>query len=201
VGPPNPPVRLIAALGRIGADPSAQEGEALQRRYLVYMGVLMSLGGLMWGGLAVGLGLYPESAIPFGYTLITAVNFTVYHRTVVGLRTRFGGTVVGLRTRFGGTVVGLRTRFVRTVVGLRTRFGGTRAFERARFVQVLISLLLPFAFQWVLGGFHPSGAIMLWATVALFGSLIFSSARHGLVWLGLFIALTIVSGLIDPWVG
>jgi signal transduction histidine kinase len=148
--------KLIELLGRIGADPAAPETEALQRRYLVYMGVLMSLGGLIWGGLALGLGLYLESVIPFGYTVITTVNFTFYHRTM--------------------------------------------AFERARFVQVLISLLLPFCFQWVLGGFHASGDIMLWAMVALFGSLIFSSARDGLVWLGLFIALTVVSAIIDPWV-
>jgi signal transduction histidine kinase len=117
------------------------------------MGVLMSFGGLFWGTLALVLGLWLESLIPFGYAIVTTLNFALFHRTL--------------------------------------------AFERARLLQVFISMLLPFCFQWVLGGFHSSGATMLWAMVALFGSLIFSSARHGLIWLGLFIGLTILSAAID----
>ncbi len=145
---------LVDVVGRIGARPGAPESEALQRRYLVYMGVLMSFGGIFWGTFAFKLGLKVESLIPFGYTVITCLNFLVFQRT--------------------------------------------RRFAQARLVQVFISLALPFLYQWVLGGFHASGNIMIWAMVALFGSLIFSSARHAVVWLGLFIVLTVVSAAIDP---
>ena len=75
----------------------------------------------------------------------------------------------------------------------------TRAFPRARLTQLLASLLLPFLFQWALGGFVASGGVMLWSMVSLVGALTFSNARESLVWVGLYCALTIFSGLIEPW--
>jgi signal transduction histidine kinase/CheY-like chemotaxis protein len=76
----------------------------------------------------------------------------------------------------------------------------TRDFGRARLVQVFISLLLPFLFQWSLGGFVASGAVMLWAMLALAGTHAFSDSASTLKWLGIYCALTLVSGLIDPYV-
>ena len=73
----------------------------------------------------------------------------------------------------------------------------TRVFPRARTVQVLISLLLPFIFQAVLGGFVNSGGVMLWAMIALVGSLTLSSARQSRVWLLVYIAMTLLSGMFD----
>ncbi len=72
-----------------------------------------------------------------------------------------------------------------------------RRFPRARNVQVLISLLLPFMFQWSLGGFVDSGGVMLWAMIALVGSLTLSSTRQAVVWLSLYCGLTVVSGVFD----
>ena len=46
-------------------------------------------------------------------------------------------------------------------------FWKTKNFQRARFIQILISLLLPFLSQWGLGGFILSGSAMLWAMIAL----------------------------------
>jgi len=76
----------------------------------------------------------------------------------------------------------------------------TRNFPRARVAQVLLSLLLPFIFQWSLGGFVASGAMMLWAMLSLVGSLTFSTARESLIWVALYCVLTVVSGLIDAQV-
>ena len=73
----------------------------------------------------------------------------------------------------------------------------TRNFPRARFFQVLISLALPFLFQWSLGGFVASGAVMLWAMIAIVGSLTFSDARQAFAWLGLYLGFTVVSGWMD----
>jgi class 3 adenylate cyclase len=72
-------------------------------------------------------------------------------------------------------------------------------FELTRFLQVLISLLLPFLFQWSLGGFVVSGAVMLWAMLALAASFTFQSAWLNVRWLTAFLALTVVSGILEPY--
>ena len=73
----------------------------------------------------------------------------------------------------------------------------SKHFRSVRFFQVLISLLLPFVFQWSLGGFVASGAVMLWGLVALLGSLVFQDLKSSLPWLGAYLLLTILSGVID----
>jgi signal transduction histidine kinase len=78
-------------------------------------------------------------------------------------------------------------------------FARTRSFTTVRFIQVLISLVLPFGFQWALGGFIASGAVMLWAMVSIVGALTFSEGREALLWLLLYCVLTVFSGLIDPY--
>ena len=76
-------------------------------------------------------------------------------------------------------------------------FRQSRNFTVVRFIQVLLSLLLPFTFQWLLGGFHASGAVMLWAMLALVGSLTFSQPRTVVKWLVIYTVLTVISGLAD----
>ncbi|MFO0727596.1 MAG: ATP-binding protein [Myxococcota bacterium] len=72
-----------------------------------------------------------------------------------------------------------------------------RKFSSSANVQILISLLLPFLFQWSLGGFVSSGGVMLWAILALVGSLTLSSARQAIIWLVLYCTLTVITGLLD----
>ena len=76
-------------------------------------------------------------------------------------------------------------------------FALRRNFTVARIIQVLASLLLPFLFQWSLGGFTNSGAVMLWAMISIVGSLTFSAPRHAAGWLVLYCVLTVVSGGLD----
>ncbi len=76
-------------------------------------------------------------------------------------------------------------------------FAVTKNFPRARFVQLSISLLLPFLFQWVIGGFVASGAVMLWGIVAILGSLVFQNLKQSLPWLVAYLLLTIFSAVID----
>ena len=73
----------------------------------------------------------------------------------------------------------------------------TKNFVRARTVQVLISLLLPFLFQWMLGGFVSSGAMMIWSMLALVAALSFESRSASMRWLVVYLSLTAVSALID----
>lgn len=78
-------------------------------------------------------------------------------------------------------------------------FKMSKNFLTVRFIQVFISLLLPFMFQWSLGGFFPSGLIMLWAILALVASLSFEKFSTASVWLLLFLALTVVSAVYDDF--
>jgi signal transduction histidine kinase len=63
--------------------------------------------------------------------------------------------------------------------------------------QTGISLLLPFLFQWYLGGFYASGGVMLWALLSLAASLSYSNTRDSIVWLVTYVALTVFSGYYD----
>ena len=110
---------------------------------------------MIWGTLSVLSGLYWPSTIPYGYTIVTAVNFFALWRT--------------------------------------------KKFAIARTIQVFISLLLPFLFQWSLGGFVSSGAMMIWSMLSLVCSLSFESKRASFGWLIVFLLLTVVSGAIDPY--
>jgi class 3 adenylate cyclase len=137
----------------IGDLPQQSEEEKTQHQFLVYMGLLMSVGGIIWGSITFSHGLYLASLIPYGYTFLTICNFTYFYYS--------------------------------------------KNFRAARFNQVFISLLLPFLFQWSLGGFISSGAVMLWSLISIAGSLTFQDARSGIKWLFAFLGLTIFSGLID----
>ncbi len=145
--------RMIISIAAIGNKETDTEKEKLQHGFLVYMGLLMSGGGLLWGTISVYYGLFLPSVIPYGYTILTAVNFTYFYFS--------------------------------------------KNFRLVRFFQVLISLLLPFMFQWVLGGVIPTGAVMLWSMVALIGSLTFQDTKLSVKWLVTYLFLTIFSGLID----
>jgi len=76
-------------------------------------------------------------------------------------------------------------------------FYKSKNFNIAKTIQTGISLLLPFLFQWSLGGFFASGAIMFWAILALLGSITFQSSKTSFFWLGSFLILTIFSGVFD----
>ncbi|MCZ6633594.1 MAG: ATP-binding protein [bacterium] len=144
---------MIISIAAIGDKATDTEKEKLQHGFLVYMGLLMSGGGLLWGTISIYYGLFLPSVIPYGYTILTIVNFTYFYFS--------------------------------------------KNFRLVRFFQVLMSLLLPFMFQWVLGGFIPSGAVMLWSMVALIGSLTFQDTKLSVKWLVTYLLLTLFSGFID----
>lgn len=149
----NPAKDIIKKIIEIGDQPSDSEEEKTEHRFLIYMGLLMSIGGIIWGSISFFYGLYFLSLIPFSYVILTTFNFTYFYFS--------------------------------------------KNFKLCRFFQVLISMLLPFVFHWSLGGFIPSGAVMLWAIIALAGSLTFQDVRLGVKWLIAFLCLTIFSGFID----
>jgi adenylate cyclase len=76
-------------------------------------------------------------------------------------------------------------------------FARTRRFLLFRRSQLWMSLLLPFALQWSLGGFENSSAVSLWAFTAPLGALLFVGAREAVPWFLAFAGLVVVSVGID----
>jgi hypothetical protein len=77
-------------------------------------------------------------------------------------------------------------------------FARTRRYLLFRASQLCMSLLLPFALQWSLGGFETSSAVCLWAITSPLGALLFVGARQAMPWFVGFVGLVVVSGAIDP---
>jgi class 3 adenylate cyclase len=77
-------------------------------------------------------------------------------------------------------------------------FARTRRYRLFRTSQLWMSLLLPFALQWSLGGFANSSAVSLWAFTCPVGALLFVGARQAVPWFLAFCALMGFSGAIDP---
>ncbi len=77
-------------------------------------------------------------------------------------------------------------------------FARTRHYLLFRRSQLWMSLVLPFALQWSLGGFATSSAVALWAFTSPLGALLFVGARQAVPWFVAFMALVGVSVSIDP---
>jgi adenylate cyclase len=78
------------------------------------------------------------------------------------------------------------------------KFARTHRYLLFRRSQLCMSLLLPFALQWSLGGFETSSAVCLWAITSPLGALLFVGARQAVPWFVAFVGLVAVSGAIDP---
>jgi class 3 adenylate cyclase len=77
-------------------------------------------------------------------------------------------------------------------------FARTRRYLLFRRSQLWMSLVLPFALQWSLGGFRNGSAVCLWAFTAPVGALLFVGTRQAVPWFVAFVSLVAVSGAIDP---
>jgi len=77
-------------------------------------------------------------------------------------------------------------------------FARTRRYLLFRWSQLCMSLLLPFALQWSLGGFEASSAVCLWAITSPLGALLFVGARQAVPWGVAFVGLVAVSAAADP---
>lgn len=76
-------------------------------------------------------------------------------------------------------------------------FNISKDFRFVQTFQTAISLLLPFVFQWSLGGFYASGGVMLWALLSLAASLTYSNTNTSFVWLVVYVLLTVFSSAFD----
>lgn len=147
-------LKRLQFLLTIGDKESDTEEEKRQHGFLIYMGLLMSSGGLMWSTLCVVNGLYLPAMVPYTYIFVTILNFMYLYKT--------------------------------------------KNFVVTQNIQILMSLMLPFFFQFLLGGFVASGGNVLWSVLAVFGSFTLRDKKMSIVWLILFVLLMIFSGLVDP---
>lgn len=145
--------QLTYQISQIGTYDSDSSALRMQKNFLVYLAIFMSLGGLTWGVVAFSFGLKLQSLIPLSYIAISMLNMAFFWRF--------------------------------------------KRFKTARGFQILFSLLLPFVFQASLGGYAPSGAMMLWSVLALVASVTFQDVNEAILWFLLFISLTVMSVALD----
>ncbi|MEE9268929.1 MAG: ATP-binding protein [Candidatus Krumholzibacteria bacterium] len=144
--------KQVGRLAGIGTQSTDTEKDKLHKRFLVYMALMMSGGGLLWAAICGYHGLRLPAAIPLAYVALTVANLRY--------------------------------------------FSLSKRFEAVRFIQLSISLVLPFVFQWSLGGFVRSGSVMLWAMTAILGALTFQEVRITLHWFLAYVVLTVLSGFL-----
>jgi class 3 adenylate cyclase len=83
-----------------------------------------------------------------------------------------------------------------TVVGIAL-FLRTGRFRLLALQQLTLILVLPFLLQWSLGGFVDASAVAIWAIVAPLCAVLFVGGRPAIPWFAGFLALTVVSALVD----
>ena len=79
-------------------------------------------------------------------------------------------------------------------------FGVTAKFQVFRFSQLLLILLLPCALMFALGGFINGSAVILWSLISPLGAMLFDKRSNAMRWFVAFIALVVISGILQPWV-
>jgi adenylate cyclase len=78
-------------------------------------------------------------------------------------------------------------------------FAWTRNLGYYRFSQLLTILILPWLVMLALGGFGPSSAVIMWATLCPLCSLLLEELRQTLFWIVGFVVLLVVGALLQPW--
>ncbi|MCG6911588.1 MAG: adenylate/guanylate cyclase domain-containing protein [Deltaproteobacteria bacterium] len=74
---------------------------------------------------------------------------------------------------------------------------GSKRYDIFRCIQLGLILLIPFLVQWSLGGFGPSGAVMIWSVLAPIGALMFSGPARAWPWFIVYLALTLIELFFD----
>jgi hypothetical protein len=77
-------------------------------------------------------------------------------------------------------------------------FALTRHFRLFRFVQLSLSLVLPFLMMAALGGFVNGSAVILWSLIAPLGALVVADRRQARLWFLAFVGLVLFSSFLEP---
>jgi len=131
----------------------------------------------------------PEERVRKGALVLTSVLITIF-ATAWTATYLYLGRPVSAAVPFTYQLI--------SIVGL-IYFARTRNFGPFRESQLIAMLILPFLLQWSLGGFVDSSAMMVWAFVAPLGALVLHGPREAAIYFSAYLGLTVVSGLIDPF--
>ena len=91
--------------------------------------------------------------------------------------------------------------FVYTVISVLNLyiFSLTKKIETIQKIQMLFVLIIPFLLMWSLGGFVNGAYMMVWAFFSPIIALMHHDKSKSFYWLGTFLALILLSYLIDPY--
>jgi len=77
-------------------------------------------------------------------------------------------------------------------------FAWTRNLAFYRFTQLFLILILPWLVTIALGGFRPSSVVIIWAALCPLVSLLLEKPKRTLFWIVGFVALLVVTALLQP---
>ena len=77
-------------------------------------------------------------------------------------------------------------------------FAWTHNFRLYRFIQLLMTLVLPWLVTMSLGGFKNSSAVIIWAALCPLVSLLVEDLRQTVLWIVGFVLLLIVTAIFEP---
>lgn len=127
--------------------------------------------------------------------LINKKRFVVYEAILMS----FGGVLWGVISILLGKYIPSAVPFSYVILSFINieYFRRTKNFVFVQSFQTGISLLLPFTFQWSLGGFYASGGVMLWSLLSLAASLSYTNSNKSIIWLVTYVLLTVFSSIFD----
>ncbi len=122
-------------------------------------------------------------------------GFLIYTGTLMSL----GGLLWGIISFFSGLQLESLIPFSYTLITIFNfmYLNCTKRFKVACVVQMSISVLLPFFFQLTLGGFIPSGAIILWSILSILVAFTFHNRKTTIKWFLFYLSLIIALGIIE----
>ena len=156
------------------------------------MAIPRSVTRLVWSLASIGVSESDDDA-----TRAQKAALTLAASLITGLAVVWVGTylVLGL-----ATAAAIPFAYQIASVASLLVFARSKSYRILRFSQAAMMTLLPFFLQWTLGGYVASSAVSLWGLVAAVGTLFFFTTAESIPWFALFVGLSVVSGLLDPFV-
>ena len=72
--------KIFNSIQKIGVLKEDNEITKNSKHFVVYEAIVMSIGGLVWGTIALILDRSIQSSIPFGYIILSFINISLFHK-------------------------------------------------------------------------------------------------------------------------
>ena len=69
---------MIKSILNIGIRLEDSAEEQIKKRFLVFLAIFMSGGGLLWGSICLYFNLFAPSLIPYGYVIVSIINLALF---------------------------------------------------------------------------------------------------------------------------